>query len=99
VTDFRHCACCSGQLEPAQQLRFLVETDTLDDPDYLAGIRRLPTRRGRPVPVCEGCQRRIEVNPGYTFPARKPASPAVLAAVGILSVGWLIHTLLFGPRV
>ena len=28
MTDFRRCACCAGTLEPAQQLRFLVETDS-----------------------------------------------------------------------
>jgi hypothetical protein len=92
VTNFRRCACCSGALEPAQQLRFLVETDTLDDPGYLARIRRLPTRNGRPVPVCTGCQARIEAAPP------RPARAGVLAAVGILSAGWLIQTLLLGPR-
>ena len=94
MTDFRHCACCTGPLEPAQQLRFLVETETLDDPAYLAGIRRLPARRGRPVPVCAGCLRRIEAAP----PRPAPVRSGMLAAVGILSVGWLLQSLLLGPR-
>src|SRR5207253_7869611 len=90
------CACCRGSLEPAQELRFLVETANLDDPAYLAGIRRLPANAGgRPVPVCAACQKLAESAP------RRPRKPqpvhaGVLAAVGILSVGWLIHTLLLG---
>ena len=95
------CACCRGSLEPAQELRFLVETANLDDPAYLAGIRRLPAnRRGRPVPVCATCQTSLECEP----PAR-PASRAgavragALAVIGVLSVGWLIQNLLLGPRV
>ncbi|MBA4062299.1 MAG: hypothetical protein C0501_01070 [Isosphaera sp.] len=94
MTNFRRCACCSGPLEPAQQLRFLVETESLDSPSFLARIRRLPTRRGRPVPVCSGCQAEIESAP----PPKAPARAGVLAAVGILSAGWLIQTLLLGPR-
>ena len=36
------CQFCAQELEPAQELRFLVETDTLDDPTHLNRIRRLP---------------------------------------------------------
>jgi hypothetical protein len=91
------CACCRGSIEPAQELRFLVETANLDDPAYLAGIRRLPaTLKGRPVPVCSACQRLAESAPRRPRPARRDSG--VLAAVGILSVGWLLHTLLLGPR-
>ena len=91
------CACCRGSLEPAQKLRFLVETASLDDPAYLACIRRMPAdRRGRPVPVCSECQRLVESAPR---PARRRlVPPGIFAAAGILSVGWLLHTLLLGPR-
>ena len=56
VTKLSRCACCDGALEPAQQLRFLVETDNLDNPAYLNRIRALPSVNGKPVPVCKACQ-------------------------------------------
>ncbi len=101
MTDFRRCACCSNQLEPAQQLRFLVETANLDDPAHLARIRRLPAVKGRPVPVCQGCQRVLEaaaLKPSPMRPKPNQVRNGVLAAVGLLSVGWLLHNLLLGPR-
>lgn len=105
MTDFPRCACCSGQLEPAQQLRFLVETASLDDPAYLAGIRRMPFAKGRPVPVCKACLRMLEVAalvPAAPKPAAvtkaNPVRTGMLAAVGLLSVGWLLQTLVLGPR-
>lgn len=96
MTELCRCSCCKGPLEPAQQLRFLVETDTLDDPAYLARIRVLPAVNGKPVPVCKACQTRIETAP----PARKTAAPVLpklLSAIGALSVGLLL-TGLFAPR-
>jgi hypothetical protein len=93
------CACCRGSIEPAQELRFLVETASLDDPAYLADIRRLPANRaGQPVPVCAACQRRVESAPRSPRARRDTTRPGVLAVVGILSVGWLIQNLLLGPR-
>ena len=94
------CACCSDSLEPAQELRFLVETANLENPAYLAGIRRMPANdRGRPVPVCAACQKLVEAAPRRPAPAtRKPIASGVLATIGILSAGWLIQTMLLGPR-
>jgi hypothetical protein len=105
VTDSCRCACCAAQLEPAQELRFLVETANLDNPRYLAFIRRLPSSKGRPVPVCSACQTVLESSalrpvPAWRVPAQsKPLATGVLAVVGLLSVGWLLQNLLFGPRV
>jgi hypothetical protein len=92
------CACCSGPLEPVQELRFLVESANLDDPAYLARIRTLPSVRGRPVPVCKACQARIESAPPRPIAKPNPLRTGVLAAVGLLSVGWLFQHLLLGPR-
>ncbi|HVL11204.1 MAG TPA: hypothetical protein VM529_01475 [Gemmata sp.] len=93
------CVCCRRSLEPAQELRFLVETATLDDPAYLAGIRRLPANRaGRPVPVCSACQQLVESAPRPAHPRPHAARTGVLATIGLLSVGWLFQTLLLGPR-
>jgi hypothetical protein len=91
------CCACDGPLEPAQALRFLVETANLDDPAYLAGIRRMPAVKGRPVPVCSACQKLVESAPPPR-PRSSAARTGVLAVVGVLSVGWLIHNLLLGPR-
>lgn len=104
MTDLPRCACCSGRLEPAQQLRFLVETANLDDPVYLAGIRRMPSAKGRPVPVCSSCLALLES--AALTPTRGPVprghggavKAGVLAAVGVLSVGWLLRALILGPR-
>lgn len=88
MTELRRCSCCTGQLEPAQQLRFLVETDTLDNPAYLARIRALPSRNGRPLPVCKACQAKLEENPRP--PAKRPTRPSLIGALGVLSVGLLL---------
>jgi hypothetical protein len=94
------CCACSGPLEPAQALRFLVETANLDDPAYLAGIRRMPAVKGRPVPVCVACQKLVESapRPAFAKPRPGPSRTGVVAVIGILSVGWLIQNLLLGPR-
>lgn len=85
----RPCACCAAPLEPVQELRYLVESETLDQPAYLESIRRMPSAGGRPVAVCAACQERL---------ARpRPVRSGVVAAVGILSVGWVM-TALFAPR-
>lgn len=105
MTDFRRCACCSGRLEPAQQLRFLVETANLDDPAYLAGIRRMPSAKGRPVPVCRGCLDLLEsaapvpeAEEPYAAKKAGAVRAGMLAAVGLLSIGWLLQALILGPR-
>lgn len=67
------CACCDGPLEPAQQLRFLVETDNLDNPSFLNRIRSLPSVNGKPVPVCQPCQTKMKATPR---PAAKRAPHA-----------------------
>ena len=92
------CASCSSPLEPAQELRFLVECANLDNPAYLARIRRLPAANGKPVPVCQACQARIDSAPPRPVARPNAVRAGVLAAVGILSVGWLLQTLLAGPR-
>ncbi|HUR55746.1 MAG TPA: hypothetical protein VMZ71_16535 [Gemmataceae bacterium] len=85
----RPCACCNAPLEPAQEFRFLVESETLDAPAYLAAIRRMPAANGRPVPVCEACQAKLA--------APRLVRAGVAAAVKILSIGWVMTTLL-APR-
>jgi hypothetical protein len=94
------CACCSTELEPAQELRFLVESDNLDNPAHLARIRHLPAVDGRPVPVCRACQTLVESAPLPPRPLGRayPARVGVLAAVGLFTIGWLVQSLLFGPR-
>ncbi len=101
MTQLPRCACCEGDLEPAQQLRFLVETDNLDNPSYLNRIRVLPSVKGKPVPVCKACQPLVEA----ARPAAKPRSKVaplaltggLLGLVGVLSVGLLLGSL-FNPR-
>jgi hypothetical protein len=92
------CACCSSHLEPAQELRFLVESDNLDNPVHLARIRRLPAINGRPVPVCKSCQTLVEAAPPRRAAKSNPVRSGVIAAVGLFTVGWLVHSILFGPR-
>jgi len=92
VTKLSRCVCCKGQLEPAQQLRFLVETDNLDNPSYLNRIRALPAMNGKPVPVCKACQSELETHP-RPLPRPKAAPLAVTGLLGVfgaLSVGLLL---------
>ena len=84
------CAGCDGPLEPAQQLRFLVETDNLDNPVHLARIRALPAVNGRPVPVCKACQAQLEAAPR---PPAKPRRANLLGVLGALAVGFLVSGL------
>jgi hypothetical protein len=95
VTKLPCCVCCKSQLEPAQQLRFLVESDNLDNPVYLNRIRVLPSVNGKPVPVCKACQTQLEAAP--LRPAKPKAAsrtlPGLLGAVGMLSVGLLLGSL------
>jgi hypothetical protein len=91
------CACCARPVELVQEFRFLVESDNLDNPVHLARIRQLPAANGRPVPVCKSCQTLVESAP--VRPIVRPSSlrVGVLATIGLLSVGWVMQTLLFGP--
>ncbi|MDY3556930.1 hypothetical protein R5W24_006105 [Gemmata sp. JC717] len=91
MTKLFPCRCCKGPLEPAQQLRFLVETDTLDEPAYLERIRVLPSVNGRPVPLCRECHARFEA---ARRPVAKPKLPGLLGTIGALSVGLLLTNLL-----
>lgn len=91
MTKLCRCASCDGVLEPAQQLRFLVETDNLDNPVHLARIRVLPTINGKPIPVCKACQTGIESAPKPPCkPKAKPLATNLLGALGALSIGLLL---------
>ena len=92
MTQPCRCSSCQGPLEPAQQLRFLVETDNLDNPAYLARIRTLPSVNGRPVPVCKACQAKLEANPPRPTGARPAVANTWLGALGVVSVGLLLGT-------
>jgi hypothetical protein len=99
VTVACRCQFCHDKLEPAQELRFLVEVQNLDDPATLDRIRQLPAVNGKPLRVCKGCQAGIEKDPAGFRAAverarRRPLRTGVLAAVGLLSVGWLLGTFL-----
>ena len=99
MTKLSRCVCCDNPLEPAQQLRFLVETDTLDNPSFLNRIRTLPSVNGKPVPVCKACQAQLEAHPTALKPKpRKKAAPlsltgSLLGALGALSIGLLVGSL------
>ncbi len=92
MTELCRCSCCKGPLEPAQQLRFLVETANLDNPAFLVRIRSLPSVNGRPVPFCKACQTELEATP------RPPAKPrrahsGLLSALGAVSVALLLGSI------
>ena len=94
------CRFCNDKLEPAQELRFLVETESLGEPSFLNSIRRLPAVGGRPLPVCRSCQSAVEANPDRfrATVARTQVRTGVLAACGLLSLGFVLTALLRGPR-
>jgi len=100
VIAHSRCRFCNDKLEPAQQLRFLVETESLGDPSFLASIRRLPAVGGRPLPVCRSCQSAVEANPARfrAAVARTQLRTGVIAACGLLSLGFVLTALLPGPR-
>ena len=103
MTQTCRCQLCNETLEPAQALRFLVETDNLDDPGYLAHIRRLPAVGGKPLRVCKRCQATVEANPVQFRTAVEAAHgrrlrAGMLTACGLLSVGLILTSLLGGPR-
>ena len=99
------CEFCSEKLEPAQELRFLVETETLDDPVHLNRIRMLPARfNGHPLRVCNSCQDRLESQPWLLHQderghQRRKIQRRMLVALGALSLGWFFGNLLAVPRV
>src|SRR5437588_806113 len=94
------CQFCNDPLEPAQELRYLVELQNLDDPTYLARIRRLPAVNGRPLRVCQPCQTHVETTPRPAPPVVPVAVAAgLLAACGLLSVGLLFFAMVGPPRV
>jgi hypothetical protein len=96
------CQLCYSELEPAQALRFLVETENLSDPGYLDHIRYLPSVRGRPLCVCKRCQAQLENRPRVVrrvVPApvrrdRRQFRSAVMTALGFLTVGWVFNIVL-----
>jgi hypothetical protein len=92
------CACCSNPIEPAQEFRFLVENDNLDNPAYLARIRRLPAANGRPIPVCLSCQEGARTLSFNHF-EREPVRTGMLAVLGLLTMGWIVQSLVLGPRI
>lgn len=99
------CQFCAGKLEPAQEFRFLVETDTLDNPTHLDRIRHLPaTSEGKPLRVCQSCQTAMEAHPVRFRLAverayvQRQLRSGVMAAVGVLSVGFLMLSVLDTPR-
>lgn len=95
------CQFCTGPLEPAQELRFHVESQTLTNPGMLARIRRLPAAAdGRPLRVCGDCQAAIEAHPARfrRAAAARQFRAGVLTAVGVLSAGWFLTALVGGPR-
>jgi hypothetical protein len=91
VTKLSRCACCDGPLEPAQQLRFLVETANLDNPAYLECIRVLPNANGKPIPVCKACQTQLEDHLAARKARKGRAAP--LSLFGALSLGLLFGAL------
>lgn len=94
------CLFCAAPLDPAQEFRFLVESQTLANPGMLALIRRLPaTLDGRPLRVCGACQAAVEARARAARPAAARRFRAgVLTAVGVLSAGWFLSALVGGPR-
>ena len=95
------CQFCSEPLAPAQEFRFLVESDAGTDPSLLARIRHLPAGRGgKPLRVCGACQRSIEAHPVRfrlaieQAAARRQVRAAMLTAAGLLSAGWFFGLLL-----
>src|SRR4051794_2463013 len=54
------CQFCRTDLDLAQQFRYLVEAQTVNDPVMMTAIRRLPHAHGRPLRCCRGCQAAIE---------------------------------------
>ena len=99
------CQFCTRPLEPAQELRFLVETESLGEPAQLNRIRRLPaTHDGKPLRVCRECQHQIERNP-VRFRSeverahgRKQMRMGLMTAFGVLSAGWFLSVLIGAPR-
>ena len=95
------CQLCYRPVEPAQALRFLVETENLSNPTYLNHIRHLPSVHGRPMCVCKGCQARLEARPRVARRVNVPAPAdrrqfrsAVMTALGFLTIGWVFHAVL-----
>ncbi len=95
------CQFCAAPLEPVQEFRYLVETATaVEAPGSLARIRAMPHANGRPLRVCKACQGAIAVHPGRYLHAleraviRRELRSGVLAAAGLLSLGWLVTAFL-----
>lgn len=97
MTAICPCRLCQRPLDPAQTLRFLFETETQTSPAYLELIRELPHVNGTPLRVCRPCQHELESRPRLARRAapadRSEYRGAVLAAVGLVAVGWLFRSL------
>ena len=78
-------------LEPAQQLRFLVETDNLDNPAFLSPHPLIPAVDGKPVPVLAGvAETGTSKSPRRPLRTPKPkpqVAPLALAA-GLFLACW-----------
>lgn len=89
------CQFCPAPLEPVQEFRYLVETAALGDPGPLALARTLPAANGRPLRVCRRCQDEFAAQPGrFRVVAEKPARVGLLAAAGMLSLGFVLAAVL-----
>ena len=99
------CQFCQRKLEPVQEFRFLVETQMLGDPGCLERFRQLPAdRNGKPLQVCQGCQRLIK-NPLCQVRIEtegeqdhRQIRTVLIATLGVLSLGWFVATVLGTPR-
>jgi hypothetical protein len=90
------CQFCRAEMDLAQQFRYLVETQTVNNPVMLAAIRSLPHAGGRPLRVCKPCQTDIESERvtvhDLNARARRMAargSQVLLLAVAVVGLGIL----------
>jgi hypothetical protein len=103
------CQICKSKLEPVQELRYLVETQCLGEPAVLNDFRQLPDVNGHPLRVCKSCQQTIEADrvgfrkavdeaQAKSRRQQRQRQSGVIAAFGVLAVGWFFASLLGTPR-